>query len=71
MLKILGTIVSLFLIFIIFVRIPEDSEGLAGFSAQTGFLGSPRSARKFIDLVIAASIILYLIIAFKLNLAST
>ena len=68
MLKALGAIISFFLIFIIFIRTPEDSEGLAVFSSQTRFLGS---SRRFIDLVTAAAIILYLIIAFNLNLANT
>lgn len=71
MLKILGFITRVFLIFVIFIRVPEDSAGLAGFSSKTGFLGSPRSARRLIDLATAAAIIVYLIIALKLNLEST
>ena len=68
MLKILGSIVSFFLIFIIFIRIPEDSTGLASLPFKTGFLGSPRSARSLIDLATSVAIVLYLIIALQLNL---
>ena len=70
MLKILGSMVSFFLIFIIFIRIPEDSTGLASSPFKTGFLGSPRSARSLIDLATFVAVILYMIIAFKLNLLS-
>lgn len=62
MLKALGAVLRFGLIFIIFVRTPEDSEG-----SQKRFLGS---SRRFIDLLTAAEITLYLIIAFNLNLAS-
>jgi len=71
MVKLFGTILSFFLIVIIFVRTPEDSAGLSSFEAKTDLLGSPRSARRFLDFLTTAGVILYLIIAFKLNLEST
>lgn len=67
MLKLFGIVLSLFLIFIIFVRTPDDSAGLSSFEAKTDLLGSPRSARRFLDFLTTAGVILYLIIAFKLN----
>jgi preprotein translocase subunit SecG len=70
MLKILGTIVSLFLILIIFIRIPQDNVGLASFANKSNLLGSPRSAQRFLNIVTVTAILLYLSIAFKLNLLS-
>jgi len=62
MLKALGAVIRFFLIFIIFLRTPKDSEG-----SQKRFFGS---SRRFIDLITATVIFLYLTVAFNLNLAS-
>ena len=68
MLKIYGFILSFFLIVIIFVRLPQDSAGLASFTDKSSVLGSPRSARRLLDFFTVVGIVLYLVIAFKLNL---
>ena len=44
MLKIFGFIISLFLIIIIFLRIPQENVGLASFATKSDILVSPSSA---------------------------
>ena len=46
MLKLLGFIISIFLIVIIFLRIPQENAGLASFATKSDLLGSPSSAQK-------------------------
>jgi len=70
MLKIFGFLVSLFLIFIVFLRTPESSAGLSSFASKSEALGSPRSSRRFLDRLTVVIIIIYLVIAFKLNLTT-
>jgi hypothetical protein len=48
MLKLIGVFTSLFLITIIFLRIPQENVGLASFAAKSNLLGSPRSAQRFL-----------------------
>jgi protein translocase SecG subunit len=69
MLKIFGFIISVFLIFIVFLRTPEDSASLTSFASKSKVFGSPRSSGRFLDRLTVVEIIIYLIIAFKLNLA--
>jgi hypothetical protein len=47
MLKILGAFISLFLIVIIFLRIPQENVGLASFATKSNLLGSPSSTGFF------------------------
>lgn len=68
MLTILGTVISLFLILIILVRIPRDSIGLASFANSSDLLGSPGSAQRFLDILTVSGILLYFSIAFQLNI---
>nr|YP_004376587.1 preprotein translocase SecG subunit [Fistulifera solaris]BAK18953.1 preprotein translocase SecG subunit [Fistulifera solaris] len=68
MLKIFGFIVSLFLIIIIFLRIPRESVGLSSFATKSDILGSPSSAQRSLNIFTAFGIILYFVIAIKLNL---
>ena len=68
MLKLIGTFISLFLIIIIFLRIPEESTGLASFATKSNILGSPSSARRFLNIITGIGIFLYLGIAIQLNL---
>lgn len=67
MLKFFGTILSFFLIFVIFVRVPQDGRGLSDFTAKSNILGSPRRAQRILDYLTIVAISFYLIIAFKLN----
>tara|TARA_B100000780_G_scaffold165189_1_gene115522 strand:+ start:1207 stop:1419 length:213 start_codon:yes stop_codon:yes gene_type:complete len=57
---------SVFLIFIIFLRSPQNG-GLASFATKSNLLGSPSSAERFLNNLTAILIILYLIIAIQFN----
>ena len=68
MIKLTGFLISLFLIVIIFLRIPEESAGLASFAAKSNILGSPGSAQRFLNRLTGVGIFVYLIVAISLNL---
>jgi protein translocase SecG subunit len=67
MLKILWLLLSGFLIFIIFLRAPQNG-GLASFANKSDFLGSPSSAERFLNNLTAISIVAYLVVALTLNI---
>lgn len=71
MLKIIGFITSIFLITIIFLRIPQESVGLASFASKSDILGSPSSALRFLNILTALGILVYITIAIQLNLTQT
>ena len=68
MLKIFGVLISLFLIVIIFLRIPQENVGLASFASKSNILGSPSSAQRFLNILTVVGIIIYFGIAIQLNL---
>jgi protein translocase SecG subunit len=68
MLKIIAVAISLFLILIIFLRMPQDSGGLASFANKSNLLGSPRSAQRFLNILTGLGILVYFGIAIQLNL---
>ena len=68
MLKTFGFIINLFLIIIIFLRIPQESLGLASFATKSDLLGSPSSAQKSLNILTAIGIFIYLGIAIALNI---
>ena len=68
MLKILGICISLFLIGIIFLRIPQENVGLASFANKSNLLGSPRSAQRFLNILTFVAIFIYFGIAYQINL---
>jgi preprotein translocase subunit SecG len=68
MLKILAFIVNIFLIAIIFVKIPKENMGLASFATKSNLLGSPASAQRFLNIGTAVGILIYFVIALQLNL---
>lgn len=68
MLKIIKTILSIFLIFIIFLQIPQENVGLASFTTKSKWLGSPRSGRRVLNLLTGVGILIYFGISFGLNL---
>lgn len=68
MLRLLGAFISLFLITIIFLRIPPENAGLASFTSKSNLLGSPTSARHFLNILTGIGIFIYLGIAIQLNL---
>ena len=67
MLKLIGVFTSLFLLVIIFLRIPEQNVGLASFATKSNLLGSPGSAQRFLNTLTGICILIYLIVAFQLN----
>ena len=68
MLKLIGALISIFLIFIIFLRIPQENVGLASFATKSNLLGSPSSAQRFLNILTGVSILVYFGIAIQLNL---
>jgi preprotein translocase subunit SecG len=71
MLEIIGTFISVFLIVIIFLRIPQENVGLASFTTKSNLLGSPSSAQRFLNILTGFGILIYFGIAFQLNLLNT
>ena len=69
MLKLIGIFISIFLIFIIFIQLPQESIGLTSFANKTNLLGSPSSAQRFLDILTTTAIVVYVLIALKLNLS--
>lgn len=68
MLTTFGMFISLFLIFVILIRIPQDSVGLSSFANTSNLLGSPGSAQRFLDILTVSAIVMYFLIAFQLNI---
>jgi preprotein translocase subunit SecG len=68
MLKLIGALISFFLIFIIFLRIPQENVGLASFATKSNLLGSPSSAQRFLNILTGVGILVYFGIAIQLNL---
>ena len=71
MLKLIGSFISLFLIIIIFLRMPQESAGLASFATKSNLLGSPSSAQRFLNILTAFGIFIYFGIAIQLNLINS
>lgn len=68
MLKLIAVLTSIFLIGIISLSMPEANVGLDSFASKSNFLGSPRSAQRFLNIIIAIAIIIYFGVALQLNL---
>jgi preprotein translocase subunit SecG len=71
MLKLFGLIVSILLIGIIFLRIPQENMGLASFATKSDLLGSPSSALRSLNILTAFGILIYFGIAIQLNLLNS
>jgi preprotein translocase subunit SecG len=67
MLKLAGFITSVFLIIIIFLRVPQENVGLASFATKSDLLGSPSSAQRSLNILTAFCILIYFGIAVQLN----
>jgi preprotein translocase subunit SecG len=67
MLKLIGIFTSLFLLVIIFLRIPQENTGLASFATKSNLLGSPQSAQRFLNILTGVAIVIYLAVAIKQN----
>lgn len=68
MLKLIWLIINIFLITIIFIRIPNNN-GLSSFAVKSNLLGSPDSAEKTLNKITWSLIIGYFILAVKFNLS--
>lgn len=68
LLESLGILISLFLILVIYVRMPPENAGLSSFSNTSSLLGSPGSARRSLNTLTINAILIYFIIAFISNL---
>jgi preprotein translocase subunit SecG len=71
MLKIIGIFISLFLILIILLRIPQESVGLRSFATRSNLLGSPMSAQRSLNMLTGLAILIYFGIAIRLNFLNT
>ena len=67
MLKLIGVFTSLFLLVIIFLRIPQENTGLASFATKSNLLGSPQSAQRFLNILTGVAIVIYLAVSIKQN----
>jgi preprotein translocase subunit SecG len=67
MLKQILFIISIFLILIIFLRVPQESVGLSSFATKSNLLGSPSSAQRSLNIITGIAILIYFGIAIKLN----
>ena len=70
MLKIFGFLISILLIIIIFLRMPQENVGLASFATKSDILGSPSSAQRSLNILTVVGILIFFGIAIQLNLAS-
>jgi preprotein translocase subunit SecG len=68
MLKLIAVITNLFLITIIFLRMPQESAGLSSFATKSNLLGSPSSAQRFLNILTGLGILVYFGIAIQFNL---
>jgi preprotein translocase subunit SecG len=67
MLKQIGFIISIFLIVIIFLRMPQENLGLSSFATKSDILGSPSSAQRSLNILTAIAILIYFGITIKLH----
>ena len=70
MLKPIGFIVSILLIVVIFLRMPQENVGLSSFATKSDILGSPSSAERSLNILTSVGILIYFGIAIQLNLIS-
>jgi len=70
MIKLLGLIDSIFLIGIIFLRIPKESMGLTSFATKIDLFGSTILAERSLNILTAFGILIYFGIAIQLNLSN-
>jgi len=68
MLKFIWLVINIFLIIIIFIRIPNNS-GLSSFAIKSNLLGSPDYVEKILNKITWSLIISYFILAIIFNLS--
>ena len=67
MLKIIWFVLSIILILLILLRIPNNS-GITSFATKSNLLGSPSSAERFLNNLTWTFIISYFLLAIKFNI---
>lgn len=67
MLRLFLFAISIFLIPIIFLRVPQESTGLGSFATKSNLLGSPSSSQRFLNILTAFGILLYILLAIVAN----
>lgn len=70
MIKLFTFLISIFLIIIIFLRVPQESVGLGSFATKSDILGSPSSAERSLNIFTAFGILVYFGLAIQMNFAS-
>ena len=68
MLKQVSVLISLFTIFIIFWRMPQQNVGLSSFANKSDLLGSPTSAQRALNYITGFSILIYFVCALIYNI---
>jgi len=71
MLKLFVFLINIFLIVIIFLRIPQESVGLTSFATKSDLLGSPSSAQRSLNILTAFGILIYFGLAVQQNLLNS
>ena len=71
MLRKIWIVLSIFLIFIIFLRMPQENIGLSSFANKSDILGSPTSAQKSLNYITTIAVLLYFVLAFIFNVNKT
>lgn len=67
MLRLIAMFISIFLIFIIYIQLPQESVGLTSFADKINRFGSPSSSQRFLNVLTIITILMYFVIALKLN----
>ena len=70
MIKLFTFLLSVFLIGIIFLRIPQESVGLGSFATKSDLLGSPSSAQKSLNILTGIGILIYFLLAIQRNFSN-
>ena len=71
MIKLFAFLISIFLIVIIFLRLPKESVGLGSFATKSDLLGSPTSAERSLNIFTAFGILIYVTLAIQRNFSNT
>lgn len=71
MIKLFSFLISVFLILIIFLRVPKESVGLGSFATKSDLLGSPSSAEKSLNIFTAFGIFIYIALAVQINFSNS
>ena len=71
MIELFSFLISIFLIVIIFLRVPKESVGLGSFATKSDLLGSPSSAERSLNIFTALGILIYVALAIQKNFSLT